>query len=75
MGYITFCPLSLKSGCRNKGLVLTGGTYKGCSDDVVVESKLMVDLVVVKLDTLNNLSFFPGNIWLVRGVSRCVTDW
>jgi len=59
---------------QKQGLVLTGGTYKRCSDDVLVESKLVVDLVVVELDTMNNLSFFPGNIWLVRDVNRCVTD-
>jgi hypothetical protein len=35
----------------------------------------MVDLVVVELDTVDCLSFFPENICLVRGVSRCVTDW
>jgi hypothetical protein len=29
---------------------------------------------VVELDTLDSLSFFPGNIWLVRGVIRCDTD-
>jgi hypothetical protein len=74
VGYITLCPVSLRSGCKQR-LVLTGGTNKGCSDDVLVESKLMVDLVVVELDTMNSLSFFPGNILLVRGVSRCVTDW
>ena len=43
---------------------------------MLVESKLMVDLVVVELeiDNIDSLPFFPGNIWLVRGVSRCVTD-
>jgi hypothetical protein len=50
--------------------MLTGGTYKGCSDDVLVESKLMVELAVVELNTMDSLSFFPGNIWLVRGGSR-----
>jgi hypothetical protein len=44
--------------------VLTGGTYKGCSDDVLVESKLMFDLVEVELDTMDILTLFPGNIWL-----------
>ncbi|KAF8502802.1 hypothetical protein F5888DRAFT_1887452 [Russula emetica] len=56
-GYITLCP--------KQGLVLTGGTYKGCSDDVLVVSKFMVDLVVVELDTMDSLSLFLGNIWLV----------
>jgi len=60
---------------QRQGLVLTGSTYKGCSDDVLVESKFMVDLLVAELDTIDSLSFFPVNIWLIRGVSRCVTDW
>ena len=62
---------------QKQGLVLTGGTYKGCSDDVLVESKLMVGSMVVELDTMDrdSLPFFPRNIWLVRGVSQCVTDW
>jgi hypothetical protein len=60
---------------QKQGLVLTGGTHKGCSDDVLVESKLMVDPVVVELDTMDSLTFFPRNTWLVRGVSRCVRDW
>ena len=54
--------------------MLTGGTHKVCSDDVLVESKLGVVPVLVELDNLD-MSFFLGNIWLVRGVNRCVTDW
>lgn len=56
---------------QKQGLVLTGGVNNGCSDDMLVASKLMVDLVVV---TMDSLAFFPGNIWLVRGVStrECV---
>lgn len=49
---------------QKQGLELTGGIYRSCSDDVFVESKLMVDLVVVELDTMDNLALFPGNIWL-----------
>jgi hypothetical protein len=60
---------------QKQRLVLTGVTHKGCSDDVLVESKLMVDLVVIVLDTIDSLPFFPGNICLVRGVSGCVTSW
>ena len=63
---------------QKQGYVLTGGAYKGCSDDVLIESKLMVDLGVVELDTMDRLSFIPGNFWLVRGVSRIsryVTGW
>jgi hypothetical protein len=76
MGYDTLCQFSLRLRCRNKGYVLTGGTYKGFSDDVLVESKLMVDLPVgIELDTLDRLSFIPRNFWLVQGVSRYVTGW
>ena len=61
---------------KEQGLVLTGGTYKCCSDDVLVASKLLVVPAVVELDTLvDGLSFFPGNIWLVRRVSRRSTNW
>ena len=54
-------------------MVLTGGTYEGCSDDVLVGSTIMVELAVVDLDAVDSLPFFPGNIWLTRGVSRRVT--
>lgn len=59
---------------QKQGLVLTGGTYKVPSDDVLVESKLRVDLAVVELDAMDNLFFFSGNICLMRGVSRCTAD-
>lgn len=58
---------------QKQGLVLTGGTYNVCSDDMLVVSELMVVLVVAELDA--TLSFFPENICLVRGVSRHVTEW
>ncbi len=55
--------------------MLTGGTYKGCSNNVLVELKLMVELVVVELDITDNLFFLPEIICLVPCVSRYVTDW
>jgi hypothetical protein len=51
--------------------MLTGGTYKGCLDNVLVELKLMVELVVVELDITDNLLFLPEIIFLVPCVSIC----
>jgi hypothetical protein len=55
-------------------LVLTGvgGAYNGCADDVLDESKLMVVLVPVELDSVDSLFFLPESIWLAQDVSRCV---
>jgi hypothetical protein len=58
---------------HKQGLVLTSGTYNGFSDDVL-ETKLGVYLAV-EHDAMNDLTFFPGNICLMRGVSRCAADW
>jgi hypothetical protein len=46
-----------------QGLVLTGGVYNGCADDVLDESKLMVVAVVpAELDTVDSLFFLPESV-------------
>ena len=77
-GYITIRPISFMCG-QKQGLSLTVGTYKGCSDDIVTESEPMVNLVVVKLGSMDSLSqdsqpFFLENICLTRGMNRRVTE-
>jgi hypothetical protein len=49
--------------------VLTGGAYDGFSDDVLEEAKLMAELMLVELDSLDSslesldiLFFFPESI-------------
>ena len=50
-----------------RGLVLTGGAYDGCANDVLdgSEAKLMAEPMLVEIDTVENLFLLPDSIWLV----------
>lgn len=46
-------------------LVLTGGAYNGCADDVLDEAKLMAEPMLIEIDTVDSLFLLPDSIWLV----------